>query len=119
MPYANNKGADQPAHPRSLINAFVVRCLHSIIPLLAKSEISRLKLASEEEQAGLSLTWSQSPEDRVSRDVAHLLQVNASCLVGCARATLRNAMAFSSQEDVRDQITGDVVLQVHTGRLMP
>ena len=26
MSYANNKGADQPAHPRSLISAFVVRC---------------------------------------------------------------------------------------------
>ena len=25
MPYANNKGADQPAHPRSLISTFVVR----------------------------------------------------------------------------------------------
>ena len=31
MPYANNKGADQPAHPRSLISTFVVRCLDSII----------------------------------------------------------------------------------------
>ena len=31
MSYANNKGADQPAHPRSLISAFVVRCLDSII----------------------------------------------------------------------------------------
>ena len=38
----NNKGADQPAHLRSLISAFVVRCLDSIIPLLAKSKISRL-----------------------------------------------------------------------------
>ena len=27
MSYANNKGADQPAHPRSLISACVVRCL--------------------------------------------------------------------------------------------
>ena len=27
MPYANNKGADQPAHPRGLISAFVVRYL--------------------------------------------------------------------------------------------
>ena len=27
QPYENNKGADQPAHPRSLISAFVVRCL--------------------------------------------------------------------------------------------
>ena len=38
MPYANNKGADQPAHLRSLISAFVVRCLDSIIPLLAIAE---------------------------------------------------------------------------------
>ena len=54
---ANNKGADQPAHPRSLIaplllgtdqpahpcsliSTFVVCCLDSIIPLLAKSKIS-------------------------------------------------------------------------------
>ena len=35
MPYTNNKGADQPAHPRSLISAFVVRCLDSIIPLVS------------------------------------------------------------------------------------
>ena len=41
LPYANNKGADQPAHPRSLISVFVVRCLDSIIPLLAIAEISR------------------------------------------------------------------------------
>ena len=25
--FANNKGADQPAHPRSLISAFVIRLL--------------------------------------------------------------------------------------------
>ena len=36
MPYANNKGSDQPAHPRSLISAFVVRCLYSIKPILVK-----------------------------------------------------------------------------------
>ena len=29
MLYANNKGADQPAHPCSLISTFVVRCLDS------------------------------------------------------------------------------------------
>ena len=54
MPYANNKGADQPAHPRSLISAFVVRCLDSIIPLLATAEISRLHLVSVADQVGLS-----------------------------------------------------------------
>ena len=42
MSYANNKGADQPAHPRSLISAFVVRCLDSVISLDSISEISRL-----------------------------------------------------------------------------
>ena len=55
LPYANNKGADQPAHPRSLISTFVVRCLDSIIPLVSISEMSSLYLASVAVQAGLSL----------------------------------------------------------------
>ena len=59
MPYANNKGADQPAHSRSLISAFVFRCLVSIIPLLALYDIWRL-VVSVAEQVGLSLTWSQT-----------------------------------------------------------
>ena len=42
MSYANNKGAYQLAHPRSLISAFVVRCLDSIIYLVCISEISSL-----------------------------------------------------------------------------
>ena len=46
MPYANNKGADQPAHPRSLISAFVVRYLDNIISLDSIGKISRLQLAS-------------------------------------------------------------------------
>ena len=29
--FANNTGADQPAHPRSLISTFVIRFLESII----------------------------------------------------------------------------------------
>ena len=41
-PYANNKGADQPAHPRSLITTFFVRCLDIILTLLAIAEISKL-----------------------------------------------------------------------------
>ena len=40
-PYANNKVADQPAHPRSLISTFVVRCLDSMICILAISKVSR------------------------------------------------------------------------------
>ena len=46
MPYANNKDAYQPVHPRSLISAFVVRWLDSITSLVAISEMSRLWLAT-------------------------------------------------------------------------
>ena len=35
MPYANNKGADQPVHPRNLISVFVVLYLDSISPLVS------------------------------------------------------------------------------------
>ena len=41
-PYVNYKDADQPAHRRSLISAFVVHCLDSIISLDSIAEISRL-----------------------------------------------------------------------------
>ena len=37
---ANNKGADQPAHSRSLISAYVTRFLGSTIFRLATGEIS-------------------------------------------------------------------------------
>ena len=38
--FANNTGADQPAHPRSLISAFVIRFLESIICRHDSGEIS-------------------------------------------------------------------------------
>ena len=38
--YVNNKGADQPGHPRSLISAFVIIFLESTISNLATSVIS-------------------------------------------------------------------------------
>ena len=38
LPYANNKGAYQPAHPHSLISAFVIHCLDSIISLVSSPE---------------------------------------------------------------------------------
>ena len=49
-----------------LISVFVVHCLNSLIPI-PKSKISRL--ASEAEQAGSNLTWSETPDDRFSCDV--------------------------------------------------
>ena len=38
--FADKPGADQPAHLRSLISAFVIRCLKSIIFKLATGEFS-------------------------------------------------------------------------------
>ena len=38
--FANNTGADQPAHPLSLISVFVIRFLESIICKLATDEIT-------------------------------------------------------------------------------
>ena len=58
LPYANIKGTDQLAHPHSLISAFVVRCLDSIIPLVSISKLSSFWLVSVAEQAGLRLTLS-------------------------------------------------------------
>ena len=63
MPYATNKGADQPTHPCSLISTFVVCSLDREIPVVAMYVISRLELASAAEQAGLS----QTSEERFSR----------------------------------------------------
>ena len=75
--YANNKGADQPAHSRSLISAFVVRCLDSIISLDSIAEISRLYLASVAAQVGLCLAWSETPEDTFWHVVALLITVSS------------------------------------------
>ena len=73
MSYANNKGADQPAHPHSLISVFVVRCLDSVMSLVSVTKISSLMLASVAEQASLSLTWLETPEDTFSHDEAQML----------------------------------------------
>ena len=72
MLYANNKGADQPAHPRSLISVFVVRCLDSVMSLVSVTKISSLMLVSVAAQAGLCLAWSETPEDTFSHGVAQI-----------------------------------------------
>ena len=72
MSYANNKGADQPVHPGSLISALIIRCLDSVIFQVSVTKISSLKLVSVAEQASLSLTWSETHEDMFSHDEAHM-----------------------------------------------
>ena len=54
----------------SLISAFVVRCLDSVMPLVSVPKISSFMLASAAEQASLSLTWSETPENTFSHDEA-------------------------------------------------
>ena len=65
MTYVNNKGADQPARPHSLISYFVVCCLDSTMHVYAKSKVSVA------EQASLCHTWLQIP-DRFSHDMAQI-----------------------------------------------
>ena len=70
--YANNKGADQPVHPHSLISTFVIRFLESIISKLVQAAFLYLASLSSLTD-GLSLTWLRTPEDSFSRDKAQML----------------------------------------------
>ena len=81
MSNMNNKGTDQPTHSRSLISAFVVRCLDSVMSLVSGTKISSLMLASVAEQASLSLTWSETPKDPFSHDEAFNINHSVHVLV--------------------------------------
>ena len=58
--FANNKGADQPTHLHSLINAFFIRLLESIRSTFVTVEFSILWLVFVAEETGLSLNFSES-----------------------------------------------------------
>ena len=60
--FANDKGADQPAHPRSLISAYVICLLEKIIFKLATTKLSVFYLVSVAEETGLSLVLFQTPK---------------------------------------------------------
>ena len=60
--FANNTGADQSAHPCSLISAFVIHFVESIISELATSEISCFYLVSVAEETCLKLALSETPK---------------------------------------------------------
>ena len=55
-----NKGADQPAHLRNLINTFFIRLLENIISRLATGKSSIFYLVSLAEETGLSLVLSET-----------------------------------------------------------
>ena len=82
MLYANDKGAGQPVHPRSLISAFVVRCLDSVVYLVFVNKLSSLLLASVAEEASLSLTWSETPKDTFNHGEAQMyLPLHGMCRI--------------------------------------
>ena len=49
------------------------RYLDSVMSLVSVTKISNLMLASVAEQAGLSLIWSETPEDTFSHDEAPMV----------------------------------------------
>ena len=59
--FANNKDADQPAHSRSLVSAFVIRVLESVSKR-ASRDISILKLGSVAEETGFSPVLPETPK---------------------------------------------------------
>ena len=67
MLHANNKGADKAAYIRSLISAFVIRYLASIVVNLAPCEISILIPASLFSRADWAYFVDRNPEVRFSR----------------------------------------------------
>ena len=77
MLYANNKCADQPAHPRSLISAFVVRCLDSIISLVCISSLYIRNFKPVPSFFGCAGRFESyligNLEDRFSRDETHFI----------------------------------------------
>ena len=73
----NNKGADQLAHPRSLISAFAIHLLESIILKLAQSEISLFYLVSLAEKAGFDIILSETLKTGFVASVLIYIHVNA------------------------------------------
>ena len=60
LEFANNIGADQPAHLGRLISIFVIRLLKSMISKVATREISIFYLVFVAEKTGLNLTFSET-----------------------------------------------------------
>ena len=78
--YANNKGADQPAHLLSLISAFIICSVVNIIIKPTTCKILIFQLVSVAVQTRLSPTWSET-QRQVFRGAAgsSLIGVTALC----------------------------------------
>ena len=81
--FANKKGADQPAHPRSLISVSFIRLLISIISSLTTSEMSCFMLVSVAEQTCFNLTFSEPPKTGFLATRLHMMlnHFESPCLI--------------------------------------
>ena len=69
--HANTKGVDQPAHQRSLVSAFVIRYLESIVSKLLRTNLNFL--ASHCSLAGWIMPYhAAKPENRFAHNEAHI-----------------------------------------------
>ena len=93
--FANNTGADQPAHPRRLISAYVIPFLKCIISKLASREISIFYLVSVAEETGLNLTLSETPKTGFLATRPILWRV--SCQIDLLTRTLLNFVVYESR----------------------
>ena len=71
----NNTGADQPAHPRRVVSALVIRLLESILYILATSEIPIFSASLCSWGYWFESHFVGNPEDRFSRGEAHLIML--------------------------------------------
>ena len=79
MPYASNKAADQPEHIRSLISAFLVRCLDSYNTSTCYSRNFKTLASHCSWAVRFEFSLVTNPEDRLSRDEARVdLQYTSS-----------------------------------------
>ena len=112
--FANNKGADQPAYPRSLISAFIIRLLESIISHLAISEFSNFYLVSVVEESGLSLGLSETPKTTnqgflASRPI-HLFNVRYSNYMYQEKMILTPHLSLTSSWDTFRYVVNHISL---------
>ena len=76
----DKKGSDQPAHMCSLISAFIICRLDSIIPWIAISKNFKTLASLCRWVSWLCLTWSQTHKDTFSRDRVQLTIIRRQLL---------------------------------------
>ena len=70
--FANNKGADQPAHPRSLISAFVVRLIGKDHIYTCYKQIFKILASLCSLGDWFESHYVRNPEDRFCHIGAHI-----------------------------------------------